>query len=113
MHAYLAGNLLGAGEVIAFQIHDDHIGRLEEIFAATSGGSQDAVRAEASGEIPRATRREAESIEPLAELNQTASEFIFGFLPVRDQRATPVAVHSSTFRVRWGKHLWCLLHLIT
>jgi len=82
---------------VSFEIHDNHIGRFEKILTAASGGSQNAIRAEARGEIPRATRREAESIEPLAELNQTATEFIFGFLPVRDQRATPVAVHSSTF----------------
>jgi hypothetical protein len=52
MHAYFAGDFFYPADMIAFEVHDDHVGRFEKILTTACWGSQDAIRAEARGEIP-------------------------------------------------------------
>src|SRR6185437_709360 len=77
MHADLAGDFAQAGELVAVQIDDDHVGGLQERLAAAGRGRQDAFAIETHGEIACCCGSVADAMHRLSDAGELLAEIRF------------------------------------
>jgi hypothetical protein len=76
--------------VSAIEIDNDHIIRLQQVLARSSGRGEHTIPIQPYGKISRGAWHEAEPIEPLAEPDEVSFQFAFRFPRGMHQGYPPV-----------------------
>ncbi len=78
MHADLAGDVAGSGELVAVVVDENHVGGVQEAFAAAGGRGEDEVFVESNGEVARGAWGVAEAVDPSAEADELPAKVHLG-----------------------------------
>jgi len=78
MHADLAGDVAGSGELVAIVVDEDHVDGVQEALATAGGRGEDKVVVESNGEIAGGAGGVAEAVNPSAEADELPAKIQLG-----------------------------------